>query len=109
MQKIKRSETSLSKALKEQKEFKDRMEEIKKVQKKHLLPESKTVRKNIKNLYEAREAAIDFHNHFTKRASEPRHQARQEAEGLKILTPKQMFQRLPIALAQTKAIIQRVY
>ena len=44
MQKIKRSETSLSKALKEQKEFKDRMEEIKKVQKKHLLPESKTVK-----------------------------------------------------------------
>ena len=26
-----------------------------------------------------------------------------QGDGLKILTPKQMFQRLPIALAQTKA------
>ena len=29
--------------------------------------------------------------------------AKQEGKGLKILTPKQMFQRLPIALAQIKA------
>ena len=29
--------------------------------------------------------------------------AKQEGTGLKILTPKQMFQRLPIALAQIKA------
>ena len=29
--------------------------------------------------------------------------AKQESKGLKILTPKQMFQRLPIALAQIKA------
>ena len=29
--------------------------------------------------------------------------AKQEATGLKILTPKQMLQRLPIALAQIKA------
>ena len=29
--------------------------------------------------------------------------ARQEDEGLKILTPNQMFKRLPIGLAQTKA------
>ena len=28
---------------------------------------------------------------------------KETAEGLKILTPKQMFQRLPIALAQGKA------
>ena len=29
--------------------------------------------------------------------------AKQEEKGLKMLTPKQMFQRLPIALAQIKA------
>ena len=29
--------------------------------------------------------------------------AKQEGKGLKILTPKQMLQRLPIALAQIKA------
>ena len=34
----------------------------------------------------------------------------QEGKGLKIFTPKQMLQRLPIALAQVKAgIIQKVY
>ena len=33
-----------------------------------------------------------------------------EVKGLKILTPKQMLQRLPIALAQVKAgKIQKVY
>ena len=36
--------------------------------------------------------------------------AKQEGTGLKILTSKQMLQRLPIALAQIKAgIIQKVY
>ena len=33
----------------------------------------------------------------------------QKGTGLKILTPKQMLQRLPIALAQTKAGNKRVY
>ena len=36
-------------------------------------------------------------------ASEARRQAKYEGKGLKILTPKQMLQRLPIALAQIKA------
>ena len=40
-----------------------------------------------------------FFNEYTSRASEGRRQAKQGAE-LKILTPKQMFKRLPIALAQ---------
>ena len=31
--------------------------------------------------------------------------AKQEGKGLKILTPKKMFQRLPVALAQIKASI----
>ena len=36
--------------------------------------------------------------------------AKQEGKGLKILTPKQMLQRLPIALAQIKqGIIHQVY
>ena len=39
---------------------------------------------------------------YTSRASEARHQAK-AGTGLKILTPKQMLQRLSIALAQTKA------
>ena len=36
--------------------------------------------------------------------------AKQEGKGLKILAPKQILQRFPMALAQIKAaIIQRVY
>ena len=43
-----------------------------------------------------------FFQEFTSRASEVRRQAK-KGTGLKILTPKQMLQRLPIALAQIEA------
>ena len=43
-----------------------------------------------------------FFNEYTLRASEARRQAK-KGTGLKILIPKQMVQRLPIALAQIKA------
>ena len=43
-----------------------------------------------------------FFDEYTSRASEARRQAK-KGTGLKILTPKQMLQRLPIALAQVKA------
>ena len=36
-------------------------------------------------------------------ASEAKNKAKNEGKGLKILTPKQLLQRLPIALAQVKA------
>ena len=78
------------------------MGEIKRVQKKHLLKEIREAILNIENLYNARKAAIDFLEKFTSRASEARHQAK-KGKGLKILTPKQMLQRLPIALAEIKA------
>ena len=103
IRKIKFGATSLSKVKKGQKEFKDRMTEIKKVRRDHLLRESKIARKNIEKLYEVRQVAIDFYDGFTSKASEARHQSRKKGEELKILTPKQMFQRLPIALAQIKA------
>ena len=103
MDKIKFGETSLSKVKKYQKEFKEKKAEINNARQDYLLPESKKARKNIEKLYEVRKAAIDFYDGFTKRASEARHQSRQKGERLKILTPKQMFQRLPIALAQIKA------
>ena len=40
-----------------------------------------------------------FFEEFTSRVSEARHQAK-KGTGLKILTPKQMLQRLQMALAQ---------
>ena len=78
------------------------MGEIKRVQKKHLVKESREARTNIQNLYDVRKAAIDFFDECTSRASDARCHAK-KGTGLKILTPKQILQRLPIALAQIKA------
>ena len=57
-------------------------------------------------LYKARNEAIKFINDYSSLMSEAKYKAKQnktEGTGLKILTPKQMLQRLPIALAQVKA------
>ena len=63
---------------------------------------SREARTNIENLYNARKAAINFFEEFASRASEARRQAKIGTR-LKILTPKQILQRLPIALSQIKA------
>ena len=55
-------------------------------------------------VYKARNKAINFYNNYSFMMSEVKAKAKStEGTGLKILTPKQMFQRLPIALAQVKA------
>ena len=53
-------------------------------------------------LYKARNEAIKFYDDYSSMMSEAIVKAT-KATGLKILTPKQMLQRLPIALAQVKA------
>ena len=50
-------------------------------------------------LCKARKKAIRFFNEYSSVVSK----AKNEGKGLKILTPKQLLQRLPIALAQVKA------
>ena len=53
-------------------------------------------------LYKARNEAIKFINDYSSMMSEAKYKSKQnktEGTGLKILTPKQMLQRLPIALA----------
>ena len=92
----------MTEAIDEQAKLKSDMGEMKGVQRKHLLKESRKARTNIENLYNERKAAIDFLNEFNSRASQARHQAK-KGTGLKILTPKQILQRLPIALVQIKA------
>ena len=52
-------------------------------------------------LYKARKEAIKFYDDYSM-VSEAKTKATKRT-GLKILTPKQMLQRLPIALAQVKA------
>ena len=57
-------------------------------------------------LYKARTEAIKFYDDYSSMMSEAKYKAKQnetKGAGLKILTPKQMLQRLPIALAQVKA------
>ena len=53
-------------------------------------------------LYKARDEAIKFYNDYSSMMPEAKYKATKR-KGLKILTPKQMLQRLPIALAQVKA------
>ena len=86
----------------EQTKLESKIGEIKRVQKNHFLKGSREARINIENLYNARKAAIDSFEEYTSRTSEARRQTK-KGTGLKILAPKQMLQRLPIALAQISA------
>ena len=53
-------------------------------------------------LYKGRSNVIKFYDDYSSMVSETKHKVI-KGPGLKILTPKQIFQRLPIALAQVKA------
>ena len=60
----------------------------------------------VKNLYSSRQKIIDLLNNNSRIRSEAIYKSKQNkttGAGLKILTPKQILQRLPIALAQVKA------
>ena len=62
--------------------------------------------KNVKNRYDSRQKFINLFNSYSKIRSEALYKSKQneaKGKGLKILAPKQMIQRLPIALAQVKA------
>ena len=61
---------------------------------------------NIEILYKARNEAIKFYDDYSLMMSEAKSKAKEnETKGkeLKILTPKQILQKFPIALAQVKA------
>ena len=62
---------------------------------------------NIEMLYKVRNEAINIYNDYSLMMSEAKSKAKQNETkdtGLKILTLKWMLQRLPIALAQVKAV-----
>ena len=63
--------------------------------------EQKSALQNIKLIYELRQAVIKLFNDYSSIASEPKRKPKR-GKGLKILSPKQTLQRLPIALAQLK-------
>ena len=61
---------------------------------------------NVEKFYNSREEVINFFRDYIQISSDANHDSKSKATkgtGLKILTPKQMLQRLPIALAQVKA------
>ena len=58
---------------------------------------------NIENLCKAREEVVEMFNNYARNMSRNIYDSKQEGSGLKILPPKQMLQRLSIALAQIKA------
>ena len=57
---------------------------------------------NINNLFNSRGEVFQMFNNYVKNMSKNIYESKQ-GTGLKMLTPKQMLQRLPIALAQIKA------
>ena len=56
----------------------------------------------LKNFFDLRERIIDFFRDYSLLLSEAKYKAKY-GKSFKILTPKQMLQRLPIAFAQIKA------
>ena len=68
--------------------------------------EQEKIINNIKRFYVSRQVVINFFRDYTEMLSDANYHAKQnetKGTGLKILTPKQMLQRLPITLAQVKA------
>ena len=88
--------------LKNQVDFKSDLGEIKKGNPKSKLENQISVIQNVQNFFDLREKIIDFFRDYSILISEAKYKAK-NGERLKILSPKQMFQRLPIAHAHVKA------
>ena len=61
---------------------------------------------NLEKFNKSREEVINLFRDYIEMLSDANYDARKnetEGKGLKILTPKQMLQRLPLAIAQVKA------
>ena len=66
----------------------------------------KEVINNFENCYKSREEVINFFNDYVEMLSDANYNAKKnetKEKGLKISTPKERLQRLPIAHAQVKA------
>ena len=75
---------------------------LKKIQKAKKSADQKNTLANINMFLNGKNDAIKFVEDYGSMILEAKRKAT-EGEGLKILTPKQMLQRLPIALSQVKA------
>ena len=100
---IKNNQIKFSDVKNKQKEFLNKLNNIK-IGKKTI--KQKEMINNLEKFYKSREEVINFFRDFLKILSNANYDAKQnetKGKGLKILTPKQILQRLPIALAQVKA------
>ena len=100
---IKNSHIKFSDAKNKQNEFLNKLSDIK-IGKKTV--KQKETINNLEKFYSSREEVINLFKDHIEMWSDANYDAKQnETKGkeLKILTPKQMLQRLPIALAQVKA------
>ena len=100
---IHNSEIPLEDIEKEQIELKKDLGSIKQGDPRDKSEEQKTTIGNTKNLYNSREEVVKMFNDYARNMSRNIYDSKQEETGLKILTPKQMLQRLPISLVQIKA------
>ena len=100
---IKNNQIKFSEVKNKQNEFLNKLSNIK-IGKK--TPEQKEVINNLEKFYNSREEVFNFFRDYVEMLSDANYDARNnetKGTGLKILTPKQMLQRLPIALVQVKA------
>ena len=100
---IKNHKTRFDEAVKKQDEFLKKLGDIK-IGKK--TTKQKGVFNNITTFCNSREETINFSTVYGKMILDAAHKTKQnktEGTGLKLLTPKQMLQRLPMALGQVKA------
>ena len=100
---IKNNQIKFSEVKNKQNEFLNKLSNIK-IGKK--TPEQKEVINNLEKFYNSREEVFNFFRDYVEMLSDANYDARNnetKGTGLKILTPKQMLQRLPIALARVKA------
>ena len=100
---VKNDRVGFDYVLKIQKELLNKISDVK-IGKK--TPEQRKVIGNLNKFYLSREEVINFFRDYSKMVLYAKYKSKQNKRtgtGLKILTSKQMFQRLPIALAQVKA------
>ena len=100
---IKSSQIKFSDARNKQNEFLNKLDNIKIGRK---TVEQEKVINNLKKFYISREEVINFFKDYIEMLSNANDNMKQnetKGTGIKILTPKQMLQWLPIALAQVKA------
>ena len=100
---IKNNQIKFSEVKNKQNEFLSKLSSMKSGKK---TIEQKQTINNLKKFYKSREEVINFFREYIEILSDANYDAKQnetEGKGLKLLTPKQMLQRLPIAIAQVKA------